>query len=320
MSLQPQTRVIGVTAEDARGTQQTVVFNKEFYDASPISPARDVVKQGNLAGRKTRYAPNYVGTEAGTATIMTDFKGSGLNATEPKIGEILKSAGFWWTEDISGTLDGYVMDGTLPCSTMTYQDSVYQCGTAPKGSTEYLIGAVPVVTISSEGVGKPLKLSAELTGGYLKDAVDETTLYAVSGADATNCLKFVGGVYTIGGTSIDIKTFEFTSNAEVAMETDPTKSNGTLIKHHHISDLRGRTLTLGYTKPLKSVKDFDAEFSSETIYTEIVLQFLSESGETCDITFTLPQASEWSDENADSYVITNATFDVDEVSIVFDVV
>jgi len=320
MSFESGTRVLGLTAETTRGTKETIVYDKEFYDATAISPTREINKIGNLAGRKTRYANNYVGAESGTATALFELKGSGANATEPKIGEILRAGGFAFTPNVDGVLSGYVLDGTLPCSSLSFASTVYGCGSTPTGITSTLVGAVPAITITGDSVGGAVKFSSELTGGLEIGAADEDSLFAVAGTDGTKGLKFEGGIYTIGGTQIAIKSFEVSTSPEVGGELDPTKGNGSFYKYHHIKDLRGRSLTLEYTKPLKSVKDFDAEFSAETIYNEVVLDLTSESGENAKLIFTLPQANDWSDQDSDSYVTQSVTFDIDNAIIVFDVV
>lgn len=308
------TRAVAIETEAVRGTAPaTINYDMKIYNATPITPARETSQQGVLAGRKTTAPHTYIGVKSGSTTFDVDFMGSGSPTTPPVIEKLLIASGF--ADTGAGTTNEYTMDGTLPCGSLTYEAVNYECGSSPKGVLNRLVGAVPSLTISADTVGAVVKCNVSLTGG-MQPETETTTLHPTTGNDTGNGMKFVGGVYTIGGTAVDIESFSFTTGAEVAMAKDATNTvNG--IKHHFIKSLAGRQLTLTMKKPLISVDDWTADFDAETTYNEIIIG-LTNGSVSATIKVTLAQAVDWSNTDLDSYFGQEVTFDIDTAVITLD--
>ena len=314
MSL-PNNIAVGVATETTAGTQVSAVYDIKTYDESLITPTRTYSQQGRLTGRKSNPAHTFVGAKAGTANFIVDFLGSGSPTTEPKLAKILTASGFLYTG--ASLANTYLLDGTTPCETLSYSNTKYGCGTTPTGDTDHLIGAVPALTIAGETVGSEIKVTVDLTGGYLHDTTATATLHTYAGLDTANPLKFMGGVYSIGGTAVDIQSFSLATNPTVAPRMDATDLV-TNIARHSITDLVGRQFTMSYIKPLLATKDFATEFDDETVYNTLVLELLSASGNKGKITLTNCQVVDWGDEKGGSDIFTNATVNFETAEIDLD--
>ncbi len=316
MMSQPNNFVVGLIAETASGTLQPVLaYNIPTDDETVISPSRVATKIGRRTGRKSKPGHTYLSSFSGSASFTTQLKGSGVETTKPQLNDLLQAGGFFYTgNDLTNT---YLLDGTNPCSTLTYTATAYGCGTAPKGDTQHLIGAVPALTISSEGVGLPVVVGVEVTGGHIETTADNATLYDYSAQDTTSCLKLIGGTYTLGGVAVDIESFSISVNPTVAPVMDATNLVTNIAKHS-ITDLSGRQMTFSWKKPLLSTKDFSTEFKAETIYSTLVFQLLSADGGTGSITLTDVQVVEWGDEKGDTQINIGATLEFDTCTIDLD--
>ncbi len=309
-------RVAGFTAETTRGTAIAVVFNVDTYNATPISPSVTTSNQGVLSGHKTTAPHEYIGTREGTVTFDVDFAGSGDNAVAPKVAELFVAGGFL---AVDGTPDKYTMDGTLPCSSLSYEAYNYECGNTPAGTRSLLTGAVPVLTIGADTVGSLIKVNASLTGSLQEDLdVAAGAPKVVTGNDTEKGLIFKGGAYDIGGTAVSLKSFSFTTGAEVAMESDSTDAD-TGIAWHFIKSLAGRQLTMEFTKLPKATYDAMGDYLSEVINSAITISFNNTTtGQVGKFVFKLAQAIELSENDADAYLTQSVTYRVEDVDLVFD--
>ena len=311
----PNNIVVGIETETTNGTLIPVVYNIPTYDETLITPARTYSQQGRLTGRKSNPSHTFVGAKAGTASFATDLLGSGDATQQPNIKKILTASGFLYTG--GGTANTYLLDGTTPCETLSYTTTQYECGTAPKGDTQNLIGAVPNVTIAGETVGSEIKITVELTGSLTHNTSDTTTLYEYAGLDTASPLKFMGGLYTLGGTALDIQSFSLGLNPTIAARMDATNTVTNIAKHS-ITDLVGRQLTISYIKPLLSVTDWATEFDAETIYSTLVIEMLSAAGDKGKLTFTNCQVVDWGDTKGDSNIFTDCTINFETCEIDLD--
>ena len=309
-------RIGGIVTEGTRGTATTVVFDTVLYNLSTISPSVSKTNQGVLGGSKTTAPHEYIGMREGSVTFDFDLAGSGDNAVAPKVAKVFTAGGFL---PVAGTPNTYLMDGTLPCSSLTYEGYNYECGTSPAGVMSQMTGAVPVLTIGADAVGSVIKVNASLTGALQDDtSIASGTPKVIASNDTAKGLVFKGGVYTIGGTAVSLKSWSFVTGAEVVAETDATNGD-TCIAYHFIKSLAGRQLTMEFKKLPKATCDAMGDYFAEAINSEIVISFNNTStGQVGKMVFSLAQAIELSDNDGDAYMTQSGTYRVENVTIVFD--
>lgn len=164
------------------------------------------------------------GARWATITVSTYWRYSGTAATPPNVAKLAKACGA--TETVYGAVGVGWEDGiTGDISTVTIGMRERERGSATQHIVKLFAGCMGNMTLSCEGIGKPLIANFKFMGKIVSNT-DSSSAIALGTLNTANPLKYLGSSTTIMGSSLLVSSFAFDMGNDIQPKYKDSESTG----------------------------------------------------------------------------------------------
>lgn len=315
MSFDSNLKLLGFVAESTPGTRVDLTYPTDLdvrlFDVGDAS--YDIPKEpiGELADGTFKEGPALSRErKINLPDFKTEFLWSGAITTEPNFWKFLKACGMY--SELNGANPELVWDGTVDCSSLSADLTMFSCGATPTGVRDKARGVVGNVEIGADGPQAPITCSfTSMMGAFLgKVDVPAAAKPALTGLDTTTVEQMGNYVATIGGVTYAVQAWNFNTNNEINAEG---ANNSEGIARMKITN-QGARLTMTVTLLDIASDDPLSDMFDNSVLSTVVLTGNASAHYT--ITFSTAEYVEVQPSDSSGTASYDLTFKVDEARFV----